>query len=130
MTALEALSSQHEYGDAVATVLNELAHDLRSHPKLAGADNDRLRESLAGRILQLRRESVRQAIQRTVKASIQSTEDAKFIDDVYGLRSRILHEGHIGNTLHAESHRIEGILRRMYAAALGLDLPTLPTIEV
>lgn len=124
MTALEASSTQQDYGEPIVTVLDQLARDLQAHPMLIGIDSDRVRSSLAGRVRQLRHESVRQAILRTVRTSIDSEEEARFVDDAYGIRSKMLHEGHLSHGLHAKSNRLEGILRQMYSAQLGLSLPT------
>lgn len=128
MTALEALSVQHDYGDELAGVLDELASQLEASPLLAGTEKAALKSSLSGRLKQLRQESVRQAIQRTVKDYVDDRDTVKFIDEAYGVRSKILHEGTRAPELYALTHRVEDVMRQIYSAMLGLplDRPTQP----
>ena len=122
MTALEALSVQRDYGDELAGVLEELATQLESSPVLAGTDKATLRTSLSGRLKQLRQESVRQAIKRTVMDYVGDRETVRFIDEAYGVRSKILHEGMRAPELYALTHRVEDVMRQIYSAMLDLPL--------
>lgn len=128
MTALEALSVQRDYEDEVGGVLEELATQLEASPIFAGTDKAALRASLLGRLKQLRQESVRQAIKRTVVDYLGDRETARFIDEAYGVRSKILHEGMRAPELYALTHRVEDVMRRIYSAMLSLplDRPTQP----
>ncbi len=125
---LEALSIQRDYGDDLAAVAEELANQLESSLAHAGTEKANLRTSLASRLKELRRESVRQAIKRTVMDYVGDRETARFIDEAYGVRSKILHEGMNTPELHALTQRIEDIMRQIYSAILGLplDRPTQP----
>ena len=122
MTALEALSVQRDYGDEIAEVLANLATQLEGSPSLAGDDRALLRSSLSSRLKQLRQESVRQAILRTTKEFISDRKTIRFIDEAYGVRSKILHEGMRAPELHVLTHRVEDIMRQIYSAMLGLPL--------
>jgi Apea-like HEPN len=122
MTALEALSDQRDYGDDVAGLLDGLAKQLESSPLLAGQDKSSLRNSLSGRLKQLRQESVRQAILRTVSEHIADGETIRFLDEAYGIRSKILHEGFRAADLPTLARRCEDVLRQVYSAILGLTL--------
>lgn len=124
VTALEALSVQSDYGEGIASVLAKLESQLRSDPAIAGEDRSALRESLAGRLRQLRHESVRQAIVRTVQQYVSDAGTVKFVDEAYGLRSKILHEGKRTLGLDSLTNRLEDVLRTIYAALLGLQLTT------
>ncbi|PLS80216.1 MAG: hypothetical protein CYG59_09170 [Chloroflexi bacterium] len=122
MTALEALAMQRDYGDEIATLLANLASQLELAPALAGAEKASLRSSLSSRVKQLRQESVRQAIIRTLKQYVADKDIARFVDEAYGVRSKILHEGLKVAELHALTYRLEDIMRQIYAAILGLPL--------
>jgi len=128
MTALEALSVQRDYVDHIGEILDDLACQLERSPLLAGEGNASLRTSLSSRLKQLRQESVRQAILRTVKEQIDERETIRFIDEAYGVRSKILHEGLRAPELHAYTRRVEDIMRQIYSAMLGqpLDRPVHP----
>jgi len=128
MTALEALSLQRDYGEELAGILADLASQLEASPLLAGADKATLRSSLSSRMKQLRQESVRQAIIRTVKDYVDDCDVTRFIDEAYGVRSKILHEGVKAPELHALTHQVEDVMRQIYSAMLGLplDRPTQP----
>jgi hypothetical protein len=81
MTALEALAVQQDLGDEVAGVLNALAKALEAAPELQGSEHERLRTSLSTRLRQLRKESVRQAILRTIREHIRDPEAERFVDN-------------------------------------------------
>jgi hypothetical protein len=129
MTALEALSEQRDYGDEVARLLGELASRLEESPLLAGEGKAALRSSLSSRLKQLRQESVRQAIVRIVREHGGEQGTVRFVDEAYGVRSKILHEGFRASELHTLTDRLEDVMRQIYSAVLGLplDRPVYPT---
>lgn len=122
MTSLEALSVQHDHGDEVAGLLGNLASQLEGSSLLAGDEKASLRNSLSSGLRQLRRESVRQAIIRTVTEHIGERDTLRFIDEAYKIRSKILHEGIRTPDLHTLTHRLEDVMRQIYSAMLGLPL--------
>jgi len=122
ITALEALSVQCDYGDDIGNILAELAKQLEASPLLAGEANASLRCSLSSRLRQLRQESVRQAIIRTVRQHINDRDTIKFVDEAYGVRSKILHEGMRAPELYALTHRLEDVMRQIYSSLFGLSL--------
>jgi hypothetical protein len=122
MTALEALSEQQDYGEDIGSMLTKLALQLETDPLLAGDEKSQLRSSLSSRIKQLRQESVRQAILRTVRQHISDKDTIKWVDNAYGIRSKILHEGLIIPDLHLLTNRLEGVLRQIYASMFNLPL--------
>lgn len=126
MTALEALATQSEYGDEVESLLSTLAQTVHESPIFSADDPDKmaLRNSLSGRIRDLRRESVRQAIIRAVKSRITDENVFHFVDEAYAVRSKILHEGHRAEDLHSIIQRLESVMRQIYSAELGLPLAT------
>ena len=91
MTALEALSIQEDYGEELGETLKGLAKQLESSPLLAGPENKSMRESLCERLKQLKRESVRRAIRRTVSEHINGgdlSQTQNFLEDAYDARTR------------------------------------------
>jgi hypothetical protein len=122
MTALEALAVQQDLGDEISGVLNALAEQLESAPQLQGPKHERLRTSLSSRLRQLRQESVRQAILRTIREHIQDRKAERFVDDAYGIRSKMLHEGHRVAELHTLEAPLEAILVRLYSSIMRLPL--------
>lgn len=122
MTALEALAEQSDYGEEIGGVLLDIASQLESHPTLQGPDKERLRASLSGRVKQLRKESVRQAILRSVREHIDDVETLRFVDDAYGLRSKMLHEGHHVAEVPNLCNRLEVVLVQAYSSILQLPL--------
>jgi hypothetical protein len=122
VTALEALSVQVDYGDDVATALEEAVKVLVASKELEGEEKDGLRASLSGRLRQLRQESVRQAINRVVRDHLKDREAVRFVDDAYGVRSKMLHEGLRVANLHELTTGLEAVLRRLYSAIVGLPL--------
>jgi hypothetical protein len=123
--ALEALSVQRDYAEALPklpALLDKLATRVEGAALLRGEQYDSIRASLSSRLKQLRFESVRQAIVRTVKVHIKDKPTIKFVDEAYGVRSKILHEGLREPELHEMTHRLEGIMRDIYSSLLGLPL--------
>jgi hypothetical protein len=122
MTALEALAEQMDYGEAVASVLSGIAGQIESHPDLQRPDSETLRTSLSERIKQLRTESVRQAIQRTLRQHISNKDAMRFVDKAYGTRSKMLHEGYRVAELPDLCNDLESILVQIYSSILQLPL--------
>jgi len=118
VSALEPLARQQHLGDAVSDYVAGCLVRLRE-VGLA----DQLENSLAGRIRQLRDESVRQATQRVVKEALPDDDTAwKSIDALYALRSQVIHDGRPRDSdtdLQAETRRVSDILRRLYARLLN-----------
>ena len=122
MTALEALSEQHDYGKEIASLLAGLAFQLESSPLLAGQDKNDMRDSLSNRLKNLRTESVRRAIKRTVQKHLSDENIIRSIDEAYNIRSKILHEGIMMPDLDSITHRLEDSIRQIYSSILGLQL--------
>jgi len=122
VSALEPLAAQQNLGSEVAAVVDELSE------KLAAADAipRELRESLQGRLRQLKQESVRQALKRLCGQWLPGEHDAwKKLDKAYGLRSEMLHEGRpqdLDILLSEETMNISNLLRRIYQQVYGYPL--------
>ena len=90
VSAFEPLAYQEELGPETESFVFKICKDLELDRSIPEA----LRPSLKGRILQLRRESVRQALFRLCSTWFPGDSQAKAcIESAYDLRSEILHEG-------------------------------------
>jgi hypothetical protein len=114
VSALEPLAAQQELGPEVAEFTKsalKLSRSMESIP-------DEIRASLEGRLLQLRKESVRQALSRLCRVWFPDDPEARdYIDYVYALRSQILHDGQVSDLdviLSSETRRARNYLRRIY----------------
>ncbi len=126
VSALEPLAEQLDLGDEVSCAVDALCQTLdlqESIPK-------NLHQSLRGRLLQLKRESVRQALKRSCDRWFPEEPSAwKAIDRAYGLRSELLHEGRpndLDTLLHQETQKISNYLRRIYQCECGKPLASPP----
>ena len=114
VSALEPLASTQDLGPEVTDFVLQAVAALRADTSIP----QNLRASLEGRLRQLRRESVRQALARLSKAWFPDEADAAaYLDYVYALRSEILHEGAVNDLdvlLGAETRKVRQYLRRIY----------------
>ena len=111
VSAVEALADQEDLSTQLGGLLaklNEVVHE-------AEIDDRSLKESIAGQVKNLKRESARRAVKRLLADYGLSGNDTDFIDDAYAARSKILHEGMRVPDLASMVHRLEEILTRLYA---------------
>lgn len=122
VSALEPLAVQESLGSEVVAVVDRLAAQLESETTIPSD----IRDSLRGRLLQLKQESVRQALKRLCRTWVPNDSTAwRTLDEAYGLRSELLHEGRPNDLdiLLAEKTRIvSNLLRRIYQQAFGYAL--------
>ena len=119
VSALEPLAEQVDLGPEVSAVVDALCTTLNSHESVP----DHLRDSLKGRLLQLKRESVRQALKRLCGRWFQEDASAwTVLDRAYCLRSDLLHEGRptdLDILLVQETENVSSYLRRIYQHEYG-----------
>jgi hypothetical protein len=122
VSALEPLAEQQFLGEPVAAFVNDCLTLLHTAHSL----DQRHRASLEGRINQLRYESIRHALRRSISAKLHDHPTAPaLVDAAYALRSELIHKGrpaHYDVDLATETRKISGILRVFYARTLGLTL--------
>lgn len=122
VSALEPLAEQQSLGPEVSNVVDALCTQLDADASVPG----NLRQSIRGRLLQLKNESVRQALKRLCGRWFPSDPNAwTHIDRVYALRSELLHEGRpqdLDILLHEETRSITNYLRRIYQQEYGYTL--------
>jgi hypothetical protein len=110
VSAIEPLASQEKYDDEG---LNKLLQDFKSQMKLLSLESS-VKDSLIGRIEQLKTESVSKAIRRVIKEKLPNDQSSlQIIEEAYGLRSRILHEGATDADLQQKSEEVESVIRSL-----------------
>jgi len=124
VSALEPLAQPLDYPQSIKEVINDFRAQLNKVviPDMPEIDFQKIRNSLNGRLGQLERESIRQALLRTVRELLGDENDVRVIDSAYSLRSAMLHEGTNDPYLDRESSKIENIIRKIYAARIGCPL--------
>lgn len=122
VSALEPLAAQETLGPEVAAVVDDLIARLAAASTIATD----LRHSLEGRLRQLKRESVRQALKRLCAQWLPGEAAAWVqLDKAYKLRSEMLHEGRpqdLDILLSEETTKISNLLRRIYQQAYDYPL--------
>jgi hypothetical protein len=122
VSALEPLADQQVLPDPVPQFVSKVVAELDASP---GIESD-VRLSLRGRVLQLKSESVRQALFRLCGKWFPGDSAARAsLDRAYALRSELLHEGAPRDSdirFSDESIQVTGYLRRIYAMATNKTL--------
>jgi hypothetical protein len=118
VSALEPLAQEAHLGDSVDTFVAQCVALLKeSHSIPSDICN-----SLNGRLLQLRQESIRQALRRLTREVLPDQPGAsKIVDDAYALRSQIIHSGKPADLdldLESEAREISKIIRNIYSSIL------------
>lgn len=118
VSALEPLAQEAPLGDAVDAFVTQCAAMLKDSHNIPS----NVRNSLNGRLLQLRQESIRQALRRLTREALPDQPEASnIVDDAYGLRSQIIHSGKptdLDIDLEAEAREISTIIRNIYSSIL------------
>ncbi|MCB1932771.1 MAG: hypothetical protein KDI45_09910 [Candidatus Accumulibacter sp.] len=126
VSALEPLAREAPLGDEV----NRFVTDSIARLNDSEAIPSQLRKSLEGRLLHLRRESVRQALKRLVRETLPHQPDAALIvDEAYALRSQLVHSGlprDLDVDLDREAQIVSHTIRAIYARLLNRSLALAP----
>jgi hypothetical protein len=121
VSALEPLAVQIDLGPEVSVAVDTFASMLSADTNVPQS----LKASLSGRLLQLKRESIRQALKRQCQQWFPSNRDAwESIDYAYGLRSELLHDGRPSDLdvlLAEQTRKISNYLRSIYEKEFGLS---------
>ena len=122
VSALEPLAKEEPLGPAVSLFIEECAQQLRTSADI----QSELKASLEGRLLQLRQESVRQALRRLARTALPNQPEAsRLIDEAYALRSQLIHKGvpaDLDIDLENESQAVSRTIRALYASLLNRKL--------
>jgi hypothetical protein len=121
VSALEPLAQSEAYGNPeLEKLVDNFVKQLTDT-----SIPDKIKRSVEGRIRDLKKESISQAIQRIVQESIPANENEKavsIIKDAYNIRSTILHEGSTDADVEQKSNEIENIIRQIYSHRLKRNL--------
>lgn len=122
VSALEPLAVNEEYGSPVQEFVGKCITLLATSDQIDGD----LRNSLKGRLLQLRCESIRQALRRMVYEVLpDEPEAAQVVDDAYAVRSQIIHTGSPADLdvdLERQTRIVSAVIRNIYAKRLKREL--------
>lgn len=128
VSSLEPLAKPNSYPKSVEEIIDRFKKEIQNLeiPEISEKNGDeisKLKNSLTGRLNELKSESIRQSLLRTVRELLPLESDApKIIDDAYNLRSKILHEGIFDPYLSSKTHKISEIIRKLFAARIGKSL--------
>lgn len=118
VSALEPLAKEASLGPAVAAFVDQCVQQLRANADI----QPELKSSLDGRLLQLRQESIRQALRRLARTALPNQPEApQLIDDAYALRSQLVHNGvpaDLDTDLERESQAVSRTIRALYSSLL------------
>jgi hypothetical protein len=129
VSSLEPLAVPAEYPYIIEEMITDFCKQVKGMrlPELKPDEATRLRDSLEGRLRELTRESIRQAILRIIRELLPGDDKAiDIIDNAYALRSNILHGGVSDPYLDRKVSAVEDIIRRLYAARIGKPLKVAP----
>jgi len=118
VSALEPIAEQRDCGQAIEKLTEQFLTQLGE----AQGISDELRRSLAGRIRDLRRESVSRSICRLIQSQLSDSKAVETIKEAYNVRSKIIHEGSSQADLDELGCRVEGVIRRLYSKLTQLEL--------
>jgi len=122
VSALEPLSSVEGLGPEVNAFIDECLAQLDKKNEIQPEQ----RQSVQGRLNELRKESVRQALKRVIKAKLPDDASAPaVIEYAYDLRSQLIHRGipkDLDIDFSVETRKVSSILRQLYAKELGFTI--------
>jgi hypothetical protein len=120
VSALEPLAQQKKLENPD---LEQIVQEALNKVKESSDIPENIKPSIQGRIRDLKRESVSQAIYRLIRTHLPGDERAlNIIKEAYDIRSKILHEGSTDADLREKSEKIENIIRRIYSEIVGYEL--------
>lgn len=122
VSALEPLAEKIGLGDRVAAFVQRCVSGLKASD---GITPD-IQRSLEGRLLELRSESIGQALKRLIREQLPDHVDApQIVEEAYALRSQLVHGGvpsDLDVDLDREARAISKVIRAIYASILGRPL--------
>lgn len=118
MNSLEALVQQEKYGENVKNFVTKCVDLLESFQDIKESS----KVSLKGRLKDLERQSVRQAIKKLINTHCISPEAFKKIDTLYKERSKLVHEAEKIHGLNQKCLFLENCIRRTHAGLLKRKL--------
>ena len=93
-----------------------MVNDIKELKSIISKKNydDKIKNSILGRLDGLKKESVSQSIKRTIEKYFpNNNETLETIIDAYNTRSKILHEGLIDPDINIKNYKVEEIIRQI-----------------
>lgn len=122
VSALEPLANAARLGPVVDAFIDGCLALIENHNEI----QPEYLQSIQGRLNDLRKESIRQALKRLIIAKLPDDVSApKIIDDAYNLRSHLIHSGipdDLDVDFSAETRKVSSIIRQLYAKELGFTI--------
>jgi hypothetical protein len=122
VSALEPLANVERLGPEVDAFIEECLAQLDKRDEIQPEH----RQSVQGRLNELRKESIRQALERVIGAKLPDDASAQaVIDYAYNLRSQLIHRGipdDLDIDFSVETRKVSSILRQLYAKELGFTI--------
>jgi hypothetical protein len=122
VSALEPLANAERLGPSVDVFIDECLAQLEEKNEI----QPKHRQSIQGRLNELRKESIRQALKRLIRVKIPDDESAAAnIDYAYNLRSQLIHRGipdDLDIDFSVETRKVSSILKHLYAKELGFTI--------
>lgn len=116
ISSIEPLACQRKYDNEELTRLISVFQEELSESSM----DQELKDSLRNKIDNLRIESISKAIRRLVAEKLPGDVDAlAIIDEAYGIRSRILHDGATDADLEIKGREAEAVIRRLFEEILA-----------
>lgn len=122
VSALEPLATAERLGPAVDTFIDDCLAQLENNNEI----QPKHLQSVQGRLNELRKESIRQALKRLIRAKLPDEISAPdIIDYAYNLRSQLIHRGipdDLDVDFSAETRKVSSIVKQLYAKELGFTI--------
>lgn len=122
VSALEPLATAERLGPAVDAFVEECSAQLKKQNDIQPEHV----QSIRGRLNDLRKESIRQALIRLMREKIPEDASApEIIDYAYNLRSQLIHSGvpdDLDVDFSAETQKVSLIAKKLYAKELGFTI--------
>lgn len=118
VSSLEPMATQEPYGEVITNLVDQYLSMLKKT-----SISEDVRNSLRGSIQRLKSESVGFAIKKLIRNSFPSDDKAiTLVSHAYDVRSKILHDGQADDDLELITSDLEGLVRRLIAHQLDLNL--------
>jgi hypothetical protein len=122
VSALEPLACSEPLGPAVDAFVNECLAQIERAEEIQTEQ----RQSLRGRLIGLKKESIRQALKRLIRVKIPDDPAAPaIIDEAYNLRSQLIHQGipdDLDIDFSVETQKVSSIIKTLYSKELSLSI--------
>jgi hypothetical protein len=122
VSAIEPLANTERLGPEVDSFVKDCLNRLHEYQNISVE----VKQSLQGRLYGMQKASIRQSIKKLIRSRVPEDHEAPaIIDEAYGLRSQLIHEGvpaDLDVDYSEETKKVASILKKVYAKELGLNM--------